>query len=149
MPALIPATLVLPGEITAMPTEDWALYQREGEQYLAVAERAFVKQRKAFTVEILYNLIAMAMEKLVMAALMRVGRLPDNHTLGDLAQALARWLPEASQGLSEEMTALDRFQEICDLEKATLLQPSPADIEAMLALARRLEDRLRPALADH
>ena len=141
------AILVQPGDIRPMAIDDWQQFQKEGEQFLALAERAFAKKTKAFTTEILYNLTAMAMEKLVMAALMRIGRLPDNHTLGDLATALTHWLPEAAQGLTESLGALDRFQEICDMERATILPPTLADIEAMLLLARRLERRLQPVPA--
>ena len=143
------AMLVQPGDIKRMAIDDWQQFQKEGEQFLALAERAFIKKTKAFTTEILYNLAAMAIEKLVMSALMRIGRLPDNHTLGDLADALMRWLPEAARGLTEAICALDRFQEICDPEGATIRQPAPADIEAMLKLARRLERRLQPGPAMH
>ena len=143
------ATLVQPGDIRPMTIDHWQQFQQEGEQFLVLAERAFAKHTKAFTTEILYNLAAMAMEKLVMSALMRIGRLPDNHTLGDLATALAHWLPEAAKDLTEPIRALDRFQEICDPEGATIRQPTSADIEAMLQLARCLEQRLRPVQAKH
>ncbi len=143
------AILVQPGDIRRMAIDDWQQFQKEGEQFLALAERAFTKKTKAFTTEILYNLAAMAMEKLVMSALMRIGRLPDNHTLGDLAAALTRWLPDAAQGLVESICALDRFQEICDPELAIIHPPTLADIEAMLRLARRLERRLQTVPAMH
>lgn len=143
------AMLVQPGDIRPMAIDNWQQFQQEGEQFLTLAERAFAKKTKAFTTEILYNLTAMAMEKLVMSALMRIGRLPDNHTLGDLAAALTRWLPEAARGLTEAICALDRFQEICDPEGATILPPALADIKAMLLLARRLERRLQPGPAMH
>ena len=81
-------------------------------------------------------------EKLVMAALMRCGRLPDNHTLHDLVAALERWLPDSVRGLAEPLCRLDSFQDICDPYASTMTAPSAGEVESMLILARKLEERL-------
>ncbi len=94
------------------------------------------------TPTILYNLVTMAIEKLVMAALMRCGRLPDNHTLHDLVAALERWLPETVRGLAGPLCELDSFQDICDPYAGTITAPSRREVESMLILARKLEERL-------
>jgi hypothetical protein len=129
-------------DIRPMAIDDWEQYRLEGEQFLNLAEGAFLHKKKSFTTEILYNLIAMAIEKLVMAALMEIGRLPYNHTMHDLVAALEEWLPETIQSMEDSVRELDSYQEICDPYICTIKVPTAAEIENMLALARRLELRL-------
>ena len=129
-------------DIRPLAIDDWEQYRLEGEQFLNLAEGAFLNKKKAFTTEILYNLIAMAIEKLVMGALMEIGRLPYNHTMHDLVAALVEWLPETIQGLEESVRALDSYQEICDPYICTIKIPTATEIESMLALARSLEQGL-------
>ena len=142
MTRMSPQPLVTLADIRPRAIDDWPRYREEGEQFLRLAERAHEQQKKAFTPTILYNLVAMAIEKLVMAALMRCGRLPDNHTMHDLVAALERWLPETVRGLSEPLCQLDSFQDICDPYAGTITAPSRREVESMLILARKLEERL-------
>ena len=134
-------------DIRTQAIDDWQQYKIEGRQYLNLAETAYRKKKKAFTAEILYNLIAMGIEKLVMSGLMEIGRLPYNHTMHDLADALEEWRPEAIEGMAEAIRNLDSHQEICDPYVCTIRIPTPAEIENMLVLARQLEQRLSPASA--
>ena len=136
-PALVGFTDIRPQAI-----EDWGLYRLEGEQFLNLAEGAFLRKKETFTTEILYNLIAMAIEKLVMGALMEIGRLPYNHTMHDLVAALEEWLPETIRGMEDSVRTLDSYQEICDPYNCIVKVPTAAEIENMLALARQLERRL-------
>ncbi|MCI5211179.1 MAG: hypothetical protein D3910_20885, partial [Candidatus Electrothrix sp. ATG2] len=62
------------------PIRGWEEFLRDGEGYLRTATAAYTKKNGIFTSEILYNLIAMAIEKFIMAALMRHGAMPYNHT---------------------------------------------------------------------
>ena len=142
MTSMIPQSLVALADIRPRAIDDWAQYRLEGEQFLRLAEQAHHRQKKAFTPTILYNLVTMAVEKLVMAALMRCGRLPDNHTLHDLVAALERWLPETVRGLAGPLCELDSFQDICDPYAGTITAPSRREVESMLILARKLEERL-------
>ena len=129
-------------DIRPQAIDDWGLYRLEGEQFLNLAENAFRKKKKAFTTEILYNLIAMAIEKLVMSALMEIGRLPYNHTMHDLVAALEEWLPETIRDMADAVRRLDSYQDICDPYHCTIRMPTLDEIETMLQLARRLEQRL-------
>lgn len=142
MTSMIPQSLVALADIRPRAIDDWAQYRLEGEQFLRLAEQAHHRQKKAFTPTILYNLVTMAIEKLVLAALMRCGRLPDNHTLHDLVAALERWLPETVRGLAGPLCELDSFQDICDPYAGTITAPSRREVESMLILARKLEERL-------
>lgn len=141
------SSLVGFADIDAQALEDWREYKVEGRQYLQLADNAFRKKKKMFTNEILYNLIAMAIEKLVMSALMEIGRLPYNHTMHDLAASLEQWMPETIQGMKEAISQLDNYQDICDPYACSIKIPTVEEIETMLGLARRLEQRLHSATA--
>ena len=122
----------------------WEEFLREGRQYLNTARRAFAGRRQVFTAEILYNIIAMAIEKLVMAALMQSGNLPYNHTMRDLAEAMEEHFPGRLGNIKDRLLALDAFQEICDIDTFQIIPPSREDIPAMLELASELELLLFP-----
>lgn len=145
MSLLSQTNLVGFADIRTQAIEDWQQYRIEGQQYLNLAERAFRNKNTTFTTEILYNLIAMAIEKLVMSSLMAIGRLPYNHTMHDLVAALEEWLPETVRGLEDPIRNLDKYQDICDPYTATIKKPTVTEIETMLVLARQLEERLAAA----
>jgi len=129
-------------DIRPQAIDDWGQYRLEGQQYLNLADAALTKKKAAFTPIILYNIFAMAIEKLVMSALMEVGRLPYNHTMYDLVGAMELWLPEKIAGMGERLRALDRYQEICDLENTQIIEPTAEELEQMLQVSRELERSL-------
>nr|WP_321465218.1 hypothetical protein [uncultured Desulfobulbus sp.] len=147
MANMTPSSLVGFADIRTQAIENWEEYKVEGRQFLQLAETAFRHKKKVFTTEILYNLIAMAIEKLVMSALMEIGRLPYNHTMHDLVDALERWMPEAIAGMEESVRQLDSYQDICDPYACSIKIPTVEEIETMLGLARKLEKRLDSASA--
>jgi len=118
----------------------WEEFLEEGNAYLKTAVGAFNRRRHIFTAEILYNIIAMAIEKFVMAALMKHGALPYNHTMGDLVEAMEETFSGAIGAMKGELIALDKYQEICDLETYTIRVPSMEEIAEMLALAGQLQE---------
>lgn len=126
--------------------ENWQEYRRDGEQFLHTAVMARKKNKKPFTPEILYNLTGMAIEKLIMAYLMKNGDLADNHTMGDLLSALERHAGRQPD-LTEKLAYLDSFQEICALDSFTVKKPTQQDIEIIIAIGREVRDFLAPYLA--
>lgn len=139
-PAASPRGLVGLSDIRFVAIKGWEEYLHEGDQYLTTARRAFANQRHAFTAEILYNVIAMAIEKLVMGALMQSGNLPYNHTMRDLAEAMEEHFPGRLGGIRERLLALDAYQEICDLDTYHRQPPTMEEIPAMLSLAMELRE---------
>ena len=113
----------------------WQEFLKEGNQFLATAENAFAKGRQAFTAEVLYNLVAMAIEKHIMALLMKSGNLPYNHTMHDLVDAMEEFLPGCLKDFGEELKGLDSFQEICDTESFTIISPTKDEVRRMLEMA--------------
>ena len=117
------------------PIAGWDEFLAHGNGFLNTAMGAFDKGRQSFTPEILYNLAAMAIEKFVMAALMKQGALPYNHTMTDLVEALDETFPGAASDLKEGLLAMDRYQQICSFDTFHIETPTPDDIPAMLELA--------------
>lgn len=117
----------------------WEEFLQDGEGYLKTALGAHERRKDIFTSEILYNIIAMAIEKFVMAALMRHGAMPYNHTMGDLVEAMETTFPDAMGDIREKLLELDKYQEICDLDTYNISPPAMEEIPSMLQLAERLK----------
>ena len=120
------------------PVKGWEEYFRHGEGFLNTAAQALHKSVQAFTPEILYNLIAMAIEKFVMAALMRHGELPCNHTMADLVAVMEQVFPGKMGEIGEGLLKMDQYQDICSLDGFKISPPMMEEIPAMLELAERL-----------
>ena len=118
----------------------------DGDGYLKTARAAFVSRREIFTPEILYNIIAMAIEKFVMAALMREGTMPYNHTMRDLVEAMEEIFPETIAEIKEGLLNLDKYQDICDPYDFAIIQPERNEIPFMLKLAYRLQELVKAAI---
>ncbi len=136
-------------DLQSMPAIDgWEDYYSDGEAYLKTAIGAHARRREVFTTEILYNLVVMAIEKFIMAALMRHGTLPYNHTMADLVEAMEQTFPEVMGELQDPILALDRYQQICDLDGYTIQPPAMEEIPAMLELAADLRDLVQLELLE-
>lgn len=125
--------------------DNWQDYRRDGEKFLQTATKAHDKKRKAFSTDTLYNVTCMAIEKLIMAFLMKNGDLAENHTMADLLRALQLHLGDIPD-LSEKLMYLDTFQEICSLENFTIHIPSEEDVVKMLAIGEDVRTLLHPYL---
>ena len=123
----------------AQPIQGWQEFLHDGDGFLKTAVAAHDKRRKVFTAEILYNIVAMAIEKFVMAALMRHGTMPYNHTMTDLVAAMEETFPGEIQDIREGLLRLDSYQQICDLDGFSILLPAMEEIPAMLELADTLK----------
>ncbi|KAF0188791.1 MAG: hypothetical protein FD168_1315 [Desulfobulbaceae bacterium] len=117
---------------------DWRKYLKEGEQYLATAMGAAERRSDVFTPEILYNITAMAIEKLIMGYLMSRGDLADNHTMGDLLDAVERNAGPQPE-LAAKLRFLDGYQEICDIDTFRHDAPDPSDIPEILAIGQMVK----------
>jgi len=124
----------------------WEDFLKEGKAYLKTAAGAYERRQDIFSAEILYNIIAMAIEKFVMAALMRHGAMPYNHTMGDLVEAMEETFCGAMGEMKEKVLALDKYQEICDLETYKIRPPAMEEIPEMLRLAKQLESLVSDTL---
>jgi len=124
----------------ALPIQGWEKFLLHGDGYLKTATMAFAKGKESFTPEILYNIISMAIEKFVMSALMRFGKMPYNHTMKDLVESLETNFPEILDSeMKEGLLNLDTYQDICDIESYRIKTPGMEEIPKMLNLAYSLQ----------
>lgn len=128
-----------------IPIDDWQGYLHDGEQFLKTASGAWQKRKKAFSSESIYNITAMAIEKFIMAFLMKNGDLAENHTMTDLAAALEKHTGPAPE-LAEKLRYLDTFQEICDLETSNYIKPSEDQIGKIVTIGLEVKDLLLPLI---
>ena len=120
--------------------DGWQEFLSDGNAFLKTATAAYYQRKKTFTPEILYNIIAMAIEKFVMAAVMHSGDMPENHTMADLLRGLQKVYPDDSMQFERDLLQFDQYQEICDLDAFKIAPPCMQEIPAMLDLAHRLQD---------
>ncbi|OGQ98173.1 MAG: hypothetical protein A2505_11295 [Deltaproteobacteria bacterium RIFOXYD12_FULL_55_16] len=131
----------------AQPISGWEDFWSDGTAFLKTASSAYAQRKNAFTTVILYNIIAMAMEKFVMTSLMCEGKLPYNHTMKDLVEAMDEAFPGAISDLREGLLNLDQYQEICDIDMFKISGPAMEEIPAMLDLASRLRELVEKQLS--
>lgn len=119
-------------------SDKWQEFMQEGDAYLKTA-RGGQKRPGVFTPEILYNLLAMAIEKHMMAALIFKGTLADNHTFTDLIHS-ARELCPLDDTLIEKLIALESYQEICPVFDGYNRKEFPsAEVPSMVGAAEDVQ----------
>lgn len=127
-------------------SDKWQEFMQEGDAYLKAA-RGGQKRPGVFTPEILYNLLAMAIEKHMMAALIFKGTLADNHTFTDLIQSAEAVCPLES-GLAGKLIELESYQEICPVFDGYNRKEFPvAEIPVMVAAAEEVQQWSRRLIA--
>lgn len=136
-----PVTLHAATEIISI--DDWEQYLDDGKRFLATAVAANEKQKRGFTPEVIYNLVAMAIEKYIMAFLMKNGDLAENHTMEDLTTALERHLGPLPD-LRSKMLFLDSFQDICDLQEFVCTTPTSKQIVHIIEIGIGVKQLLLP-----
>ncbi len=92
---------------------DWQTLIKEAKQFKTAAEGKDDGPSK-FNTSIRYNLLAMSLEKSVMAILDFNRDLPDNHTFSDLLSAVLKYVT-LSEKLVLEIKYLERMQSICSI----------------------------------
>mgnify|MGYP001556125192 CR=1 FL=1 len=125
--------------------ENWQDYRRDGVAFLKTALKGYQGRKKAFNHEALYNIVCMAIEKLIMAYLMKRGDLAENHTMYDLVRALENHLT-LSDDLKQAMLRLDSYQDICDPDQSVYVVISTQDIESFLDTGAQIGALLLPDL---
>ena len=116
----------------------WSEFMTDGDAYLKTA-RGGQKRPGIFTPEILYNLLAMAIEKHIMAALIFKGTLADNHTFTDMIHS-AKELCPLDGALIEKLIALESYQEICPVFDGYNRKEFPvAEVSGMVAAAEEVQ----------
>ena len=121
-----------------LAVEGYQEFWKEGVQYLKVSKGG-LKRPEVFTTDILYNLLALSIEKYFMAALVCHGDLADNHTFSDLIDSAKRVRPVDSD-LAARLIEAEGYQNICPAFDGYMRKDIPLEeIEKMVIVAEDVE----------
>ena len=126
---------------------EWISYIRDGDRYLKAAAEGARRRKSVFIPEILYNIVSMAIEKHIMGYLLFHNRMPDNHTLADLAEAVGA-IESFDDELIRRMVRMDRFQRICALSDYFRQQPSEDDVGEFLEIGQLVRNSVAELLPE-
>lgn len=90
------------------------LFLQEGDKYLKVVLNGH-KRPEIFSLELMFNLLTLAIEKHAMAVLMACGTLPENHTFMDLLDGL-KWVLPVSEVNHQILLSLHKEESMCSIE---------------------------------
>lgn len=126
--------------------EKWSEYMTEGDAYLKTATGG-AKRPGIFTPEILYNVLAMAIEKHIMAALVFKGTLADNHTFSDLIDSAKEICP-LSDSIAARLLDLEVYQNICPVFDGYNRDPFPVEqVQGMIDVAAQIQQWSKQLIA--
>lgn len=116
--------------------KSWAEFYDQGIQYMHTAERSVIRPEK-FSPLIIYNLAAIAIEKLIMGVCARHGSLPFCHTLSGMAGFVGNII-ELDEKLVNDMNRMDMMQQICSEEELFCENPDRADVPFFIDVMKRV-----------
>jgi hypothetical protein len=90
-----------------------------------------------FTPVIIYNMSAMAIEKLLMGVLVLHGDLPYSHTLGGMAE-FAKDIVGLDDKLVDDMNIMGEMQMICSEDGILFKEPESKDISFFIDVMKRI-----------
>jgi len=114
------------------------LFLQEGDKYLRIVLNAH-KRPQVFTLELMFNLLVLAIEKHAMSILMACGTLPENHTFLDLLDGL-KWVMPVSEANHATLLSLHQEESMCSLDAPP--KPRTPTAEQMIdyiALGERMQ----------
>jgi hypothetical protein len=95
--------------------------------------------KNIFTPVIIYNMSAMAIEKLLMGVLILHGDLPYSHTLGGMAD-FAKNIVGLDDKLVNDMSIMGEMQMICSEDKISFKEPASEDISFFIDVMKRIHN---------
>jgi len=114
----------------------WNDFYKQGIQYMRTTERS-VMRGDIFTPVIMYNMSAIAIEKLIMGACMFEGKLPFCHTLSGMAD-FSREILGLDEQLVSDMNLMDDMQMICSEDDVSLKEPDIGDVPFFIDVMKRI-----------
>jgi hypothetical protein len=103
---------------------------REGLQYLATAGSG-LNRRAVFTNEVIFQLAAMGVERIIVGVCQYFGGMPSDHTLSGLVDALAEVCPLDAE-LADLIKRIEAIDDMCTLTPWRRSPPGDIDVEMVL-----------------
>jgi len=115
---------------------DWQDHVRAGLQYLKTAGNG-LNRREVFNNELIFQMTAMAIEKIIVGICQYHGRMPSDHTLAGLVEALAAICP-MDEELAERIKRIEHIDDMCALTPVHRKPPGDMEIELALLAGREV-----------
>ena len=122
-----------------MPVESlsgWQDHLRDGRKYLKTARNG-LSRPAVFNNELIFQLAAMAIEKLIVGLCQYHRQMPTDHTLSGLVERLAPVCP-IDPALAGEIRRIEQIDDLCTLTPVHRQAPSDMDIQYILDVGRRV-----------
>ena len=128
---------------------DWQEHITAGRKYLKTAGNGLARPA-VFNNDLIYQLTAMAVEKMLVGVFQYYRKMPADHSLDGLVDELALLCP-LDKGLADRVKFLGRFDDMCPLVPVNRSIPTDREIKTILAVGQQVAafaDRqvLRPVL---
>ena len=114
----------------------WEEHICAGRQYLKTAGNGLARPA-VFNNELVYQLTAMAVEKLLVGVFQYHRKMPADHTLDGLVDELNRFCP-MDKDLAACIKGLGRFDDMCPLVPVNRIVPDDLEIRAILAVGHQV-----------
>lgn len=115
---------------------DWQDHVQAGMQYLKTASNG-LNRRAVFNNELIFQLTAMAIEKIIVGICQYHGQMPTDHTLSGLVEALAPVCP-LNDDLAGMIRRVEQVDDMCSLRPEHRIPPGDVEIEIALLTGREL-----------
>ncbi|BBO71068.1 hypothetical protein DSCA_49980 [Desulfosarcina alkanivorans] len=118
------------------PIPGWRVHIMDGRKYLKTATRG--QSRPAvFNNELIFQLAAMAIEKMMVGVSQYHHQMPFDHTLSGLTKALSPVCPMDPE-LADRIRAIERMDDMCSLTPVQRSGPSDTAIRSILDIGRQV-----------
>ena len=117
---------------------DWEDHIRTGRKYLETAVNGLARPA-VFNNTLIFQLTAMAVEKLLVGVFQYNGKMPCGHTLDGLVDELSLFCP-LDKDLAEKIKELGRFDDMCPLVPVNRIIPDAVQIKAILAVGDQVAE---------
>jgi hypothetical protein len=125
----------------------WAEHISAGRQYLKTAGNGLGRPA-VFNNALIYQLTAMAVEKLLVGVFQYHRKMPADHTLEGLVDELAHFCP-LEEDLAARIRQLGRFDDMCPLVPVNRIVPDDKEIRAILAVGHQVAAFAGRQVGDH
>jgi len=110
--------------------EEWSGYLNEGVSYYNATVGGIKKGRKFGNV-VYYNMIGMALESFLTAAITKDGFLPEHSSVSSMLRELKKKY-DVPEEFTTESRFFNRFMNMCSLEVMEMKEPTDEDIQRLV-----------------
>jgi hypothetical protein len=119
-----------------LPISGWDEHIEAGRKYLKTASNG-LSRPAIFNNELIFQLAAMGIEKIIMGVSQYHHQMPVDHTLSGLVEALNPVCP-VDTGLADKIKEIETIDDICNLTTEHRTPPADADIDKILAVGKEV-----------